>query len=96
MINDENLLKILCRAKELGAVVMAHCENGEQVEWGQERMVELGVTGPEGHRLSRPELVEANATNNTLAFATMVNTPIYIVHVQSMEAAEEVLKFKKN
>ena len=57
MVNDELLLEGLKKSKSLGALAMVHAENGDAVYEGQKRMIELGITGPEGHALSRPPLV---------------------------------------
>jgi dihydroorotase-like cyclic amidohydrolase len=57
MVNDELLLEGLKRCKSLGALAMVHAENGDAVFEGQKRMIQLGITGPEGHALSRPPLV---------------------------------------
>ena len=57
MINDELLLDGLKKCKSLGALAMVHAENGDAVFEGQKRMIELGITGPEGHALSRPPVV---------------------------------------
>ena len=57
MISDELLLQGLKKCKSLGALAMVHAENGDAVYEGQERMIELGITGPEGHALSRPAVV---------------------------------------
>lgn len=67
MLGDEGMIKALEKAKELGAVVMVHAENGEMVDWGQKHIYNLGITGPEGHRLSRPENTEACATHMALS-----------------------------
>lgn len=58
MINDELLLQGFKKCKSLGALAMVHAENGDAVYEGQKRMKELGITGPEGHSLSRPPVVE--------------------------------------
>lgn len=57
MIDDEALLQGMDKCKSLGALTMVHAENGEGVALGQKRMIELGITGPEGHALSRPPVV---------------------------------------
>ncbi|KAF8395714.1 hypothetical protein HHK36_019664 [Tetracentron sinense] len=57
MINDELLLQGFRKCKSLGALAMVHAENGDAVVEGQKRMIDLGITGPEGHALSRPPLV---------------------------------------
>lgn len=57
MINDELLLEGFKKCKSLGALAMVHAENGDAVFEGQKRMIELGITGPEGHALSRPPVV---------------------------------------
>ncbi|XP_050899286.1 dihydropyrimidinase-like, partial [Lathyrus oleraceus] len=54
MIGDELLLQGLKKCKSLGALAMVHAENGDAVDEGQKKMIELGITGPEGHALSRP------------------------------------------
>ena len=60
MINDELLLEGFKKCKSLGALAMVHAENGDAVFEGQKRMIELGITGPEGHALSRPPVVTFN------------------------------------
>lgn len=57
MVSDELLLQGLKKCKSLGAIAMVHAENGDAVVEGQKRMIELGITGPEGHALSRPPVV---------------------------------------
>ncbi|GAB2287086.1 dihydropyrimidinase [Dionaea muscipula] len=95
MINDELLLDGLKKCKSLGALAMVHAENGDAVFDGQKRLIELGITGPEGHDLSRPAAVEAEATGRAICLASFVNTPLYVVHVMSIEAMEEIAKARK-
>lgn len=94
MINDDLLLQALERCKNLGALAMVHAENGDAVAEGQRKMIDLGITGPAGHALSRPPLLEGEATARAIRLARFVNTPLYVVHVMSIDAAEEITKAK--
>ncbi len=62
---DDECIKVLKVAKNLGAFVMAHCENGEIVSFGQQ-VLEAGVVGPEGHYHSRVDEGEAEATHRIM------------------------------
>lgn len=96
MINDDLLIEGFKKCKSLGALAMVHAENGDAVFEGQKRMIELGITGPEGHALSRPPLLEAEATARAIRLARFVNAPLYVVHVMSIDAMEEIAKARKS
>ncbi|XP_058107460.1 dihydropyrimidinase-like isoform X3 [Magnolia sinica] len=96
MINDELLVQGLEKCKSLGALAMVHAENGDAAAAGQKRMIDLGITGPEGHALSRPPELEREATGRAIRLASFVNTPLYIVHVMSADAMEEIAEAKKS
>ncbi|KAJ3669187.1 hypothetical protein LUZ60_011137 [Juncus effusus] len=96
MVNDETLLEGFIKCKQIGALPMVHAENGDAVFEGQKRMINLGVTGPHGHSLSRPPILEAEATARAIRLAKFVNTPLYVVHVMSIDAMEEIAKAKKS
>ncbi|KAK3035978.1 hypothetical protein RJ639_031151, partial [Escallonia herrerae] len=92
MINDELLLEGFKKCKSLGAMAMVHAENGDAVFEGQKKMIELGITGPEGHSLSRPPVLEGEATARAIRLAGFVNTPLYVVHVMSIDAMDEIAR----
>ncbi|CAI8586691.1 unnamed protein product [Vicia faba] len=96
MVNDELLLQGFKKCKSLGALAMVHAENGDAVHAGQQKMIEFGITGPEGHPLSRPALLEGEATSRAIRLANFVNTPLYVVHVMSIDAMEEIAKARKS
>jgi dihydropyrimidinase len=69
-----------------------HAENGELVYLLQQEVAKMGITGPEGHPLSRPPMVEGEAANRAIAIADVLGVPIYIVHVSCIEAAEAIAR----
>ena len=92
MLDDEALLKSFQRAQELGALCTVHAENGELVYALQQKLLAQGITGPEGHPLSRPPEVEGEAVNRAVRIAQVLNTPIYIVHVSARESLEAITR----
>ena len=92
MCDDETLVNSFRRALELGAMPTVHAENGELVFLLQAEMKAQGITGPEGHPLSRPPAVEAEAAQRAIAIADVLNVPIYVVHVSCAESAEAIAR----
>lgn len=92
MVDDDILLKSFTRALELGAVPTVHAENGEAVAFMQKTLLAQGITGPEGHALSRPPTVEGEAAQRAITIAGLVGAPLYIVHVSTEEAAAAIAR----
>jgi dihydropyrimidinase len=92
MADDEVLVNSFTRAWELGALPTVHAENGELVWQLQRKLMDLGITGPEGHPQSRPPEVEAEAANRAIRIAQALKTPVYLVHVSAKESLEEVIR----
>ena len=96
MADDEVLVNSFSRAAELGALCTVHAENGELVVQLGKRLFEQGITGPEGHPLSRPPSCEGEAANRALKLADALGVPLYIVHNSCAEAVEAILRARQN
>lgn len=92
MVDDEVLLRSFQRCAALGAIPLVHAENGDVVAQLQEKYIADGVTGPEGHALSRPPVVEGEAANRAIMIADMAGSQLYIVHVSCREAHEAITR----
>ena len=57
MLRDNEMLECFKTCKEIGAIGQVHAENGDVIEDNQKRLLAMGITGPEGHPMSRPEEV---------------------------------------
>jgi len=58
----------------------------------QRKLVAEGITGPEGHPLSRPPAAEGEAANRAIRFAEIIGVPLYIVHVSCKDALDEIIR----
>src|SRR5581483_10431364 len=91
MVNDDEMYQSFLRCAELGALPLVHAENGDVVARLQQKYMEAGTTGPEGHAYSRPPEVEGEATNRAIMIADAAGVPLYVVHVSS-ELAHEAIR----
>ncbi len=95
-VDDGELIQVMKTAKSLGALVTAHCENGDIVIEMQNKLFGEGKIHPKYHAQSRPSLVEGEATHRATILAKMVGVPIYVVHVTCKEAVDSIAEARKN
>ncbi|XP_022222889.2 dihydropyrimidinase isoform X1 [Drosophila obscura] len=94
-LNDSDLLDVFERIRQLNGVAMVHAENGDIIAKNTQRLLAEGITGPEGHELSRPEEVEAEAVHRACVLAHQSDCPLYVVHVMSKSAGIELARARQ-
>lgn len=90
MLKDADLYRFFRQCKQLNVVPLVHAENGSLIEEKAKEIFAMGITGPEGHLLSRPEEVETEAVYRAITLASQANAPVYITKVMSRSAADVV------
>jgi dihydropyrimidinase len=80
-LRDDELLEVMCRARDVGALVNVHCENGWLVDSMTRRLLEEGKTEPRWHPRSRPPDFEEEATQRAAIVARVARAPLYVVHL---------------
>ena len=94
--DDETLFKTLVAAKELGALVMVHAENGDVIDYLVKKALSEGKTEPIYHALTRPSEVEGEATGRAAEFTGLTNSQLYVVHVTCAEAVKKITEARSN
>ena len=89
-LDDAQTLEVLERIRDIDGVLCVHCENGTLVNEMQRRMIAAGITGPEGHPMSRPAACEAEAISRLCYLAELADARINIVHLSSALGLEAV------
>ena len=90
VLNDRQLLEVFTAARDCKALVMVHCEGYDAIKFMTEKLEAAGKTAPYYHAISRPEVVEREATHRAISHGELIDVPIMIVHVSGREAMEQI------
>ena len=95
MVDDATFIKVLLKAKEVGALTNLHAENPDVIDMNIAQFLKEGKTSAWYHYLSRPEFVEAEADKRAVHWAKSVDAPLYIVHMADKEGLEAAVAAKR-
>jgi dihydropyrimidinase len=90
MVDDATIFKALSQTSKNGALICMHAENGSVIDVIVARALAEGKTAPIYHALTRPPRAEAEAVHRAIAMAEIAQVPVYIVHLSSEDALNEV------
>src|SRR5713101_3062027 len=90
MVDDETIYRVLRKSACLGGLVMVHAENGITIDFLVREAIAAGHTAPIYHALTRPSLLEGEATQRAIMLATLAESPLYIVHVSCAHSLNAV------
>jgi dihydropyrimidinase len=89
-VDDGTLYRAFRQAGENGTRVCMHAENGIVIDEIIREAILDGNTDPKFHALTRPTRMEAEGVHRSIAIAEVAKVPLYIVHLSSSDALDEV------
>ncbi len=90
MVDDATIFRALRQTAKNGALICMHAENGSAIDVIVQQALAEGKTAPIYHALTRPTRAEAEAVHRSIALAEMAGAPVYIVHLSSEDALNQV------
>ncbi len=88
--DDGTIFRAMRKAGEDGTIVCMHAENGIVIDELIKIALSEGHIEPKYHALTRPTRLEAEGVHRSLAIAEVARAPIYIVHLSSYDALQEL------
>ncbi|MCG7384017.1 dihydropyrimidinase [Paenibacillus sp. ACRRY] len=92
--DDGILYQTLQKAKEYGALVMVHAENGDVIDLLVRQALAEGRNEPIHHARTRPSILEGEATGRAARLAALADSQLYVVHVTCAEAVEQIARMR--
>lgn len=89
-LDDAETMEVLEAIRPFDGILCVHCENGTLVDALQKRVFEAGITGPEGHPLSRPAEAEAEAISRLMYLSELTGARVNVVHCSTALGLEQV------
>jgi dihydropyrimidinase len=90
--DDGAIFSALKQTAENGGLILMHAENGVAIDIVANANAEAGNTDPYYHGVSRMPVFEGECVNRVIRFAEAAEVPVYIVHLSSRDALEEVVR----
>jgi dihydropyrimidinase len=90
MVDDATIFRALSQTAKNGALICMHAENGSVIDVMIARALAEGKKAPVYHALTRPPRAEAEAVHRAIAMAEIAGAPVYIVHLSSEDALNQV------
>ncbi len=92
MVDDASIFRAMRMVGQHGGMICLHAENGTVIDLLIREALEQGHTAPKYHALTRPSLMEGEATHRGIKLAELAQAPVYFVHLSAQEALGEVVE----
>jgi len=94
-LEDHQLLHLMTIVGRHGGLMAAHAENGDIIDYMEEKLIGQDREAPEFYPGSHPNLSEAEAVFRLLTLAQTAECPIYVPHISTAQTLEVLDLFSK-
>lgn len=96
-IDDDKVISVFERLKELGGITTIHCENHGSIQYLRKKFIDKGLISSKYHCLSRPVEAEGEAVNRMIKLAKMANYKgLYVVHLSTKDGLDYIRKVRES
>lgn len=92
MVDDAAIFQAMRMVGQHGGMIALHAENGTIIELLIKEALAQGHTAPKYHSLTRPAIMEGEATHRGIKLAELAEAPVYFVHLSAKEALKHVIE----
>ncbi|MDO9404197.1 MAG: dihydropyrimidinase [Polaromonas sp.] len=92
MVDDAAIFQAMRMVGQHGGMIALHAENGTIIELLIKEALAQGHTAPKYHALTRPAIMEGEATHRGIKLAELAEAPVYFVHLSAREALKHVIE----
>jgi dihydropyrimidinase len=96
MVDADHLMAAMKLIGQAGGIAMFHAEDGYIIDYLENSYISEGKTSAKYFIETRPAITEARATRNCIEIGRLVGCPVYIVHVSTKEAIQEIIAAQAN
>jgi dihydropyrimidinase len=94
-LEDGELLRLMSVVGRHNGLMAAHAENGDIIDFMEEKFIGQGQEAPGYYPRSHPNLSEAEAVFRLLTLAQTAGCPIYVPHISTAETLEVLNLFAR-
>jgi len=92
MVDDAAIFQAMRMVGQHGGMIALHAENGTIIDLLIKEALAQGHTAPKYHALTRPAIMEGEATHRGIKLAELAQAPVYFVHLSAKEALKHVVE----
>lgn len=95
MYSDAQIAKVMEIVGKHGGILQVHCENGEVIDYLEDKAMAEGRTLPTDFPATCPTWAEEEAINRAILLGRMTNCPTYVVHLSTRSGLERIKRAQR-